>query len=129
LKRVYGLNFKAFTPLDAGGPLTLQALQAGYIGVALLFTTDPGIPAGHLVVLADDRGLQPAENITPLVGREAIARYGPRLLATLNQVSARLDTGTLRALDARVEIAGQDARLVAGTWLRSRRLIPGGEAR
>ncbi|MGE5292126.1 MAG: glycine betaine ABC transporter substrate-binding protein [Micromonosporaceae bacterium] len=128
LKRVYGLRFKAFTPLDAGGPLTLQALQAGYIGVALLFTTDPGIPARHLVVLADDRGLQPAENITPLVGRDAIARYGPRLLATLNTVSALLDTGTLRALDARVEIAGQDARRVAGSWLRSRGLIPAGGA-
>jgi osmoprotectant transport system substrate-binding protein len=129
LKRVYGLHFKAFTPLDAGGPLTLQALQGGYIGVALLFTTDPSIPARHLVVLADDRGLQPAENITPLVGRDAIARYGPRLLATLNRVSALLDTGTLRALDARVEIAGQNARLIAGSWLRSRGLIPaGGEA-
>jgi osmoprotectant transport system substrate-binding protein len=130
LKRVYGLRFKAFTPLDAGGPLTLQALETGYIGVALLFTTDPGVPARHLVVLADDRGLQPAENITPLVGRDAIARYGPRLLATLNTVSALLDTGTLRALDARVEIAGQNARLVAGSWLRSRGLIPaGGEVR
>ena len=129
LKRVYGLHFKAFTPLDAGGPLTLQALQGGYIGVALLFTTDPSIPARHLVVLADDRGLQPAENITPLVGKDAIARYGPRLLATLNRVSALLDTGTLRALDARVEIAGQNARLIAGSWLRSRGLIPaGGEA-
>ena len=41
-----------------------------------------------------------------------------------------LDTGTLRALDARVEIAGQDARPVAGSWLRSRGLIPaGGEVR
>jgi osmoprotectant transport system substrate-binding protein len=130
LKRVYGLRFKGFAPLDAGGPLTLQALEAGYIGVALLFTTDPSLPARHLVVLADDRGLQPAENITPLVGRDAIARYGPSLLATLNKVSALLDTGTLRALDARVEIAGQDARLVAGSWLRSRGLIPaGGEVR
>jgi len=126
LKRVYRLRFRAFTPLDAGGPLTLQALQTGYIGVALLFTTYPGIPARHLVVLADDRGLQPAENITPLVGRDAIARYGPRLLATLNTVSARLDTGTLRALDARAEIAGQDARRVAASWLRSRGLIPAG---
>ena len=126
LKRVYGLRFKAFTPLDAGGPLTLQALEAGYIGVALLFTTDPSVPARHLVVLADDRGLQPAENITPLVGRDAIARYGPRLLTTLNKVSALLDTGTLRDLDARVEIAGQNARLVADSWLRSRGLIPAG---
>jgi osmoprotectant transport system substrate-binding protein len=126
LKRVYGLRFKKFTPLDAGGPLTLQALAAGYIDVALLFTTDPGIPARHFIVLADDRGLQPAENITPLVRRDAIARYGPRLLAVVNKVSALLDTGTLRALDARVELARQDARLVAGSWLRAHGLIAGG---
>jgi osmoprotectant transport system substrate-binding protein len=124
LKRVYGLRFKAFIPLDAGGPLTLQALEAGYIGAALLFTTDPSIPAHHLVALADDRRLQPAENITPLVRTAAIARYGPRLLAVLDRVSARLDTGALRALDARVELAGQDPRLVAGRWLRDRGLIP-----
>jgi osmoprotectant transport system substrate-binding protein len=128
LKRVYGLHFKAFTPLDAGGPLTLQALAAGYIGVALLFTTDPSIPARHLVVLADDRGLQPAENITALVRKDVLARYGPRLLTTLNKVSALLDTGTLRSLDVRVTIAGQNPRLVAGTWLRSCGLIPAGGA-
>jgi osmoprotectant transport system substrate-binding protein len=127
LKRVYGLRFKAFIPLDAGGPLTLQALEEGDIGVALLFTTDPDIPARHLVVLADDRGLQPAENITPVVRRDVIARYGPNLLAALNAVSALLDTGELRALDAQVELAGQDPRLVAGRWLRAHGLIrPGG---
>jgi osmoprotectant transport system substrate-binding protein len=127
LKRVYGLRFKAFIPLDAGGPLTLQALEEGDIGVALLFTTDPDIPARHLVVLADDRGLQPAENITPVVRRDVIARYGPNLLAALNAVSALLDTGELRGLDAQVELAGQDPRLVAGRWLRAHGLIrPGG---
>ena len=124
LKRVYGLRFRSFIPLDAGGPLTLQALEAGYIGVALLFTTDPGIPARHLVVLADDRGLQPAESITPLVRRDVIVRYGPDLAAALNRVSALLDTGTLRSLNARVALAGQDPRLVAGSWLRAHGLIP-----
>src|SRR5262249_6531893 len=119
LERVYGLHFKAFTPLDSGGPLTLQALAAGYIGVALLFTTDPGIPARHLVVLADDRGLQPAENITPMVGRDAIARYGPRLLTTLNTVSALLDTATLRSLHARVERRGQTPGRAPASWLRA----------
>jgi osmoprotectant transport system substrate-binding protein len=126
LKRVYGLRFKAFTPLDAGGPLTLQALEAGYIGVALLFTTDPDIPARHLVVLADDRALQPAENITPLLRRDVITRYGPHLAAVLNKVSALLDTGTLRALDAQVELAGQNPQLVAGNWLSAHGLIGGG---
>ncbi len=130
LQRVYGVHFKAFTPLDVGGPLTLQALEAGYIGAALLFTTDPGIPARHLVVLADNRRLQPAENITPLVRRDVIVRYGPRLLAVLNSVSALLGTGTLRALDARVELAGQSPRQVAGSWLQAHGLIPaGGEVR
>jgi osmoprotectant transport system substrate-binding protein len=127
LQQVYGLHFKAFIPLDAGGPLTLQALDAGDIGAALLFTTDPDITARHLVILADDRGLQPAENITPLLRTDVIARYGPNLLAALNAVSALLDTGELRALDARVELAGQDPRLVAGRWLRAHGLIrPGG---
>src|SRR5262249_51526552 len=62
LRRAYGLRFSEFVPLDAGGPLTRQALLAGDIDVALLFTTDPTIVAGHLVVLADNRRLQPAEN-------------------------------------------------------------------
>jgi osmoprotectant transport system substrate-binding protein len=126
LKQAYGLRFKAFVPLDAGGPLTRQALQAGYIGAALLFTTDPSIRARHLVVLADDRGLQPAENITPLVRRDVIARYGPHLVAVLNRVSALLDTGTLRALNARVELTGRTPRLVAASWLRTHELIPAG---
>jgi osmoprotectant transport system substrate-binding protein len=128
LQRAYGLRFKAFIPLDAGGPLTLQALEAGSIGVALLFTTDPGIPARHLVILADDRGLQPAENITPLVRKDVIVRYGPRLVALLNKISARLDTGTLRALDAQVELDGHGPRPVARAWLRVHGLIPEGSA-
>jgi osmoprotectant transport system substrate-binding protein len=126
LKRAYGLRFKAFIPLDAGGPLTLQALEAGYIDVALLFSTDPSIVARHLVTLTDDRGLQPAENITPLLRRDVVARFGPRLVAVLNRVSARLDTSSLRALDAQVELAGQNPRLVAGSWLRARGLVPAG---
>ena len=128
LKQVYGLRFRVFIPLDAGGPLTLQALQAGDIGVALLFSTDPAITADHLVVLADDRGLQPAENVVPLVRRDAVARYGPRLLAVLDTVSARLTTGSLRALDARAELRGQDPRLVAESWLRTQGLASAGGA-
>ena len=125
LQRAYGLRFKAFIPLDAGGPLTLQALEAGSIGVALLFTTDPAIPARHLVILADDRGLQPAENITPLVRRDVIVRYGPNLVALLNRISALLDTGTLRALDAQVELDGHGPQL-GGQGLAARtRADPG----
>ena len=125
LERTYGLRFKAFTATDTGGPLTLQALQAGQIGVGLLFTTDPGIPERHLVILTDSRGLQPAENVTPLIRRDTVGRYGPRLLATLNAVSARLSTAVLRDLDERVQLDGQAPRRVADGWLRAQALIPG----
>ena len=129
LRRTYGLHFKSFIPLDAGGPLTLQALEAGNIDVALLFTTDPSIPARHRVVLADNRGLQPAENITPLVRRDAVARHGPGLMAVLNTVSAHSGhSASLRALNARVEIHGQNPRQVAANWLRAQGLLREGRA-
>jgi osmoprotectant transport system substrate-binding protein len=127
LKQVYGLRFRVFIPLDAGGPLTLQTLEAGDIGVALLFSTDPAITTDHLVVLADNRGLQPAENVVPLVRRDVVARYGPRLLTVLDTVSARLTTGSLRALNAQVELRGRDPRLVAQSWLRAQGLASIGE--
>jgi len=127
LRQRYELRFKSFIPLDAGGPLTLQALEAGDIDVALLFSTDPSISARHLVVLADDRRLQPAENITPLVSRDVVARYGPGLMAVLNTVSARLDSASLRALNAQVEDTGRAPRQVADSWLRAHGLIPGGD--
>jgi osmoprotectant transport system substrate-binding protein len=118
LRRAYGLRFRAFAALDAGGPLTRQALESGDIGVALLFTTDPAIGAQHLVVLADNRDLQSAENVVPVLRKTTADRFGPGLLAALDAVSARLSTAVLTALDAQVELDGQDPRLVAGRWLR-----------
>jgi osmoprotectant transport system substrate-binding protein len=116
LRRTYGLQFRAFIGLDTGGPLTRQALRAGEIGAALLFTTDPSIQADHLVVLADDRALQPAENVVPVLRRTTLERYGGRLLAVLNAVSARLSTAELTQLNAQVE-KGRAPRAVASHWL------------
>jgi hypothetical protein len=73
------------------------------------------------------RGLQPAENVVPLVRRDVVACHGPRLLAVLDTVSACLSAGSLRALDARVELRVQDPRLVAQSWLRTQGLASTGE--
>jgi osmoprotectant transport system substrate-binding protein len=126
LRLVYGLRFREFVPLDAGGPLTRQALAAGDIGVALLFTTDPTIEARHLVVLADNRGLQPAENVVPLLRRATASRYGPALLATIDAVSARLTTAALASLDAQVQLDGRAPEAVAENWLRAEGLVTAG---
>ena len=122
LRQTYRLRFRAFVPLDAGGPLTRQALRAGDISVALLFTTDPTILDQHLVVLADNRGLQPAENVVPVVRRAIAERYGTGLVAALNAVSARLSTPALTALDAQVELDGRAPSTVAEQWLHDQGL-------
>ena len=120
LERVYGLRFKEVVTLDAGGPLTRQALREGGVDVALLFTTDPTVGEAF-VELADDRRLQPADNVTPLVRRDVLARAGPRLTQVVDSVSGRLSTDALRALNAMVE-EGVDVPAVAEAWLRAQGL-------
>jgi len=127
LRHIYGLRFREFVPLDVGGPLTRQALAAGDINVALLFTTDPAIRARHLVVLADNRSLQPAENIVPVLQRTTITRYGPGLLAAVNTLSARLSIAALTGLDAQVEQDGRAPRAVAERWVRAQGLTGPGQ--
>jgi osmoprotectant transport system substrate-binding protein len=126
LRLSYGLRFREFVPLDAGGPLTRQALTAGDIDVALLFTTDPAIRARHLVVLADNRDLQPAENIVPVLRRATAHRFGPGLLTALNALSARLSAVALAGLDAQVMLDGRAPRVVAERWIRAQGLARSG---
>jgi osmoprotectant transport system substrate-binding protein len=116
LERVYGLEFGSFLPLDAGGPLTHQALAGGHVDVAVLFTTDPDITADGLVVLDDDRHLQPAENVVPLVRAEIVERGGGDFTRLVDGVSARLTTDDLRDLNARIA-AGGGVAVVAAQWL------------
>jgi osmoprotectant transport system substrate-binding protein len=121
LRSTYGLDFADIMALDVGGPLTHQALDGGHVDVGLLFTTDPRIEGEGLVMLADDRGLQPAENVTPLVRAEVVERWGDDLVATVDAVSAALTTESLQALNAEVA-AGEPAADVAARWLNDRGL-------
>ena len=91
LQRVYGVKFREVVQLDAGGPTTRQALRNRDVDVALLFTTDPTIADEGFVELQDDRGLQPAENVTPIVRNEVVARLGAGAVDRVNDVSAAPD--------------------------------------
>jgi osmoprotectant transport system substrate-binding protein len=124
LERVYGLEFADFLAVDSGGPLTLEALSRGTVDVALLFTTDGMIQRRRLVLLADDRRLQPAENVTPVVRSEVLARFGPEVRGVLDAVSAALTTSTLRALNAVVD-DGEPMDDVVRSWLNDRGLRTG----
>ena len=116
LDRLYGLWFKDLVRLDTAGPVTLQALEDGNVDLVLLFTTDPAI-GGPLVDLADDRGLEPAENVTPLVRRDVLDRWGPGVAAQLDAVSRRLTTTDVRPLNALIAGGKQTVPAVAEQWL------------
>lgn len=124
LKSVYSVSFAGFVPLDAGGPLTVAALHTGQIDVGLLFTTDGTIDAKGFVLLRDDRHLQPAENVTPIVRPEALATFGPRLADVVNAVSAMLTTRDLRAMNAEIGGSASPTAVVRG-WLDSHDLRTG----
>jgi osmoprotectant transport system substrate-binding protein len=121
LKRTYGLDFGEVLSLDTGGPLTGQALRTGGIDIGLLFSTDPSLADGELVALDDDKALQPAENVLPLVRSEVLEHWGSKIETRLDTVSARLTTVGLRSLNARLaEQAPVDE--VAADWLRKQGL-------
>ncbi len=114
LKEKYGLTFKEFKVLDAGGPLTLGALTGGQIQAGNLFTTDSNIPAENLVVLEDPENLFPAQNIVPLIST-AVAT--PEVTDALNAVSAKLDTAMLTDLVSQVTVDKTDSVQVAQEWV------------
>ncbi|HEX2234921.1 MAG TPA: ABC transporter substrate-binding protein [Actinomycetota bacterium] len=126
LERTYGLAFDAFLPLDTGGPMTVAALTAGEVDVGLLFSTDPVIDDPELTLLRDDRDLQPAENVVPVVRSEVAERLGRQALEAIDRVSARLTTDGLRTLNAQVALDVEPALEpadVAVAWLREEGLI------
>jgi osmoprotectant transport system substrate-binding protein len=122
LQRVYGLRFRGFIPFD-GEDERVTALNEQVADVAVMFTTDAYLATGDLVLLADDRNLQPAENITPLVSGVAMSRYGERLAQALDAVSARLTTANLIFLNWRVLLDGKDPRTEARGWLERHGLL------
>ncbi len=115
LEDTYGLDFKQFRSLDAGGPLTVAALEDGKIDVALMFTTQGIIADKGWVVLEDDKGLQPAENVVPVIRKEALT---DQVVEVLNSVSAKLTTEELTELNRRVDVGKEDPEAVAQEWLK-----------
>lgn len=118
----YGLRFAGFLPLDTESQRA-AALTDGVVDVAVMFTTDGRLATGELVLLSDDRALQPAENIVPVVSAAALARYGPRLSGALDAVSGLLTSNGLSFLNWRIDSAGRDIAAEARGWLERHAVV------
>jgi len=110
----------------AGGETsaTIRAAAAGTSGTntAMVYGTDGGITAAHLLMLEDDLHNQPVYAPVPLV-REAVLKANPRIADVLKPLMASLDTKTLQRLNERVQIDGESDEEVAADYLRSKGLI------
>jgi osmoprotectant transport system substrate-binding protein len=115
LTEVYGLHFGQVFSMPSRSA-TVEALVAGQIQVGLLETTDARLGHAPVVLLADDRALQPHENVVPLVRTAVLDRWGDRLRAVLDDVSAQLTTPDLIRLNRAVEVDGLSPADAAARW-------------
>ena len=116
LMSTYNLHFKAFKALDTDGPATRAAFKNGTIDVGLVFSSDGDLNSLGLQVLQDDKHLEAADNIVPVL-RSKIAT--DEVKKVLNEVSAKLTTADLVQMNADVSIQHKDADAVAKAWLES----------
>jgi len=116
LEEVYGITFAKFLPIN-GTAKVAAALHAEEIDVGLVFSTDPAMARTEFLALDDDRGLQPAENITPVLRADAVERHGQELVTAIDAVSAELTTTELAHLNLQVA-DGAAPETVAAQWLK-----------
>jgi osmoprotectant transport system substrate-binding protein len=114
LQKTYGVKFKTFKKLDAGGPLTQNALKNGQIDAGDIFTTDPLIAKNGWVVLEDPKNLYTAQNVLPLINS---SKASATVKSALDAVSAKLTTDDLVKLNEQVSLEKQNAETVAQKWL------------
>lgn len=119
LKKIYGLTFKGFDPLDESGPLTTKALLDGKIQAGDIYTTDPDISKDHFFALADPKHLFAAQNIIPIVNKKVATKV---VIETLDAVSAALSTSDLEQLDAGVENDHVNVSTVAADFVKEAKL-------
>lgn len=120
LREVYG-----FTPREVSAlapAVKYQALASGAVDIIDAYSTDGLLTRYPLTVLEDDRRVFPPYDAAVLI-RGDVARDRPDVVAALTTLSGRLDVVRMRALNARLEVGGEDVARVAADALRDLGLI------
>ena len=115
LEKVYHLHFKSFLSTDEAGPITVADLENGKVQVAELFSTDNAIAENGFVQLVDNKHLEPADHIIPVIRTSFDT---PAAAAALNALSAKLSTAQLTDLDTQAG-TNHDPAADAAKWLKT----------
>jgi len=124
LKELYGIDITEDLPLGFGSVQNKQAVVQGQAQLGLSGTTDGTLADLGLVVLEDDKGLQNADNLIPVVNAEGPAGTD-EVAELLNALSAELSTEDLAELNRRVDEDREQAADVARSYLEEKGLLGG----
>lgn len=123
LKKTYGnFSFQSTVQVAGAGSLRYAALTQGRGDVVVAFTTDGLIAGDHLVVLKDDKGYAPPDQVAPVV-RDDILKANPQIRSILNRLAPKLTSTLIQSLNYQVDGQHQDLATVAQTFLRKQGLL------
>jgi osmoprotectant transport system substrate-binding protein len=112
----YGINITKILPLGYASPQTYNSVSKGESQLGETSTTDATLDSQGLVLLTDDKKIQPAENLVPAVSSSFLAAH-PDVAAPLNALMAALTTEKLTELNAKVAVDRQKPQDVANQFL------------
>ncbi|QFI70172.1 glycine betaine ABC transporter substrate-binding protein OsmF [Sinorhizobium alkalisoli] len=102
---------------DTAATISAAANQTNGANAAMVYGTDGGIAPSGLVVLEDDKNVQPVYQPAPII-REAVLKENPEIETLLKPVFEKLDLVTLQELNGRVQVGGEPAKAVAEDFLK-----------
>jgi osmoprotectant transport system substrate-binding protein len=122
LEATYGLKIKKVVGTGFGSAETKADLKDGDTQLGQVGTSDATLETDGLVLLEDDKGLQNAENLVPVVN-SAWLKAHPAAADALNPLASELTTDDLATLIAKVSVGREKAADVASQYLKDKGLI------
>ncbi|MGF1734870.1 glycine betaine ABC transporter substrate-binding protein OsmF [Photobacterium satsumensis] len=107
---------------NTAATIRAAALQTDKTNTAMVYGTDGAIASVGLVVMEDDKGVQPVYAPTPII-RESVLQAHPQIDDILNPIFSSLDLDTLQNLNSRIAIGGESASSVAKSYLKANGFI------
>lgn len=119
LKKTYGIDVTGIDPKGVGTPQSKQAVRDGKVQLVLTTTTDAVLDG--LVFLEDDKKLQNADNVLPVLNAKDAG--APEIADALGKLTAALTTEDLAELNRKVDAEQAKPADVAKEYLESKDLI------
>lgn len=122
-QQAYGFMLRGDQLLVLAGGNTSATIKAAAenisgVNASMVYSTDGAIEVTHLVVLTDPKHVEPVYQPAPVV-RESVLKQHPQIRTLLAPVFKALTLETLRCLNARTQVDGENAAAVAHDFLQS----------